>query len=78
MSASTGLKSSEMKLSAVVGGGAAVPLILDFLNKGGDGMSETMKMVLIGAATLIVISFNISRGMAKTEVRNGPIPPSKP
>ena len=67
---------SELKLSTVAGGGAALPLLLDLLKDGGKGMSEEMKIALIAAVTLIVVTYNISRGMAKTEVRGEPKPPA--
>ena len=69
---------SELKLSTVAGGGAAVPLLLDLL-KEGQGMGESMKIALIAAVTLIVISYNFSRGLSKKEVRgDSTLPPSPP
>lgn len=73
--ASVGGKSTEFKLSAAVGGLGAMPVLVDML-KGGEGMSEKVRMGLMFAITAIALSYTLSRGMAKTEQRT--VPPAPP
>ena len=69
--ATPGLKSSEMKVTTVAGGAALVPLLMDYL-KDGQGMSDMMKIALLAAVTIVVVSYNLGRGLAKTETRQAP------
>ena len=73
---STGLKSTEFKLSAGAAGLGATPVLIDMLKGGATPMSEPLGMALMFAITAIALSYTISRGMAKTETRDAP--PSSP
>jgi len=66
---------SELKITGAAGVLGALPVMMEML-KGGDGMSEKMVMTLIACVTLMVVGYNVSRGMAKTETRNGDGTPS--
>ena len=66
-----GKKTSEFKMSAVVGGAGVLQLLLDMM-RGGEMLSERVKIALMVAVTFIAMSFTISRGMAKTEKRTSP------
>ena len=71
-----GAKTSEFKLSAGVAGAGAVPVLVDML-KGGDApMPENVRIGLLFAITAIALSYTLSRGMAKKEVRSKPASPT--
>ena len=72
---STNGKSTEFKMSAAVGGLGAMPVLIDML-RGGEMLSEKVKIALMVSLTLIAVSYTVSRGMAKTETRDAtPTPP---
>lgn len=73
---STGMKSTEFKLSAGAATLGAAPVLLDMLKGGAEGMSENVKMTLMFAVTAIALSYSICRGMAKTEKRDAAPPTS--
>jgi len=75
--ASTGLKSTEFKLSAGVAGLGAMPVLVDMLKDGGAAMPEKVKMAFMFSITAIALSYSISRGMSKTETRDA-APPATP
>jgi hypothetical protein len=75
---STGLKSTEFKLSAGVAGAGAIPVLVDMLKGGAAGMTENVRMALMFSITAIALSYTLSRGMAKTETRETPPSPPTP
>lgn len=73
METSPGLN-SEAKLTLGAGASALLAFLIEALqDPTRKGMSENLVMVLMGCVTLVVISYNISRGLAKYEYRG--IPP---
>jgi hypothetical protein len=66
---------SELKITSAAGVLGALPVLLEMLQ--GDGsMSDNMMMALIGCVTAMVVGYNIARGIAKVEVRNGSATPA--
>lgn len=61
---------SELKMTGAVGVLGALPVLLEML-QGDGGISEKMTLALIACVTLLVVSYNVSRGMAKTETGSG-------
>lgn len=57
---------SELKMTGAVGVLGALPVLLELL-QGDGGISEKMMLTLIACVTLLVVTYNVSRGMAKTE-----------
>lgn len=73
----TGAKSSEFKLTAAMTGAGVLPLLLELL-QGQETVSDKLTIVLIGCITATIISFNVSRGLARYEHRGEPpssVPP---
>jgi hypothetical protein len=71
-----GLQTTEFKLSAGVAGMSATPVLVDMLKGGEVPMPENVRMGLMFAITAIALSYTLSRGMAKTEPRDAPPPPT--
>jgi len=68
---STGLGSIEAKTSAIGGALGAILLCLDLLKEQNNAsMSDEVRISLIIAIAFVIGCLSLSRGLAKTEVRN--------
>lgn len=74
VSTPVGGKSTEFKMSTAVGGLGAMSVLVDTL-RGGDLLSEKVKIALMLSITLIAVTYTLSRGMSKTEARDASAPP---
>lgn len=63
---STGSKSTEFKLTAATGALGVLGVLAEML-RGGTGMSDLMQIAILICITVIGISYNVSRGLAKYE-----------
>lgn len=62
----TGSKSHEFKLTAATAGVGILGVMADML-RGGTMVSDNLQMAMLICITLIGISYNVSRGLAKYE-----------
>lgn len=71
----TGSKSTEFKLTSLTAGVGGFGVLIEMV-RGGNSFSENVQIALLIAITLIGISYNLSRGMAKFEhFKAGDAPP---
>lgn len=62
----TGSRSPEFKLTAATAGAGVLGVMADML-RGGTMVSDNLQMAMLICVTLIGISYNVSRGLAKYE-----------
>lgn len=71
--------SSEAKLTIGASGVGLLTMLMDFLKDGNNKLSDPVLIALLCCITAVVISYNISRGLAKYEYRglpDGTTPPT--
>jgi hypothetical protein len=66
---------SEFKITAGLSGAGVLPLLLDMLKPGEHSISDKLTITIVACIAALVVSYNISRGLALYEQRGTPPPP---
>lgn len=66
---------SEFKITAGLSGAGVLPLLLDLLKPGENTVSDKLTITIVCCIAALVVTYNISRGLALYEQRGTPPPP---